>query len=651
MANRDKLFESAQKFLAKGQIARAIGDYQQLVDAFPRDYRNRQKLAELLCREQRYDEALTHFEAVARNFADTGFYLKAIAIYKQMQKIDPSRTDTYLRVAELNEQHGLIGNALSEYHHLIAFYDRHGMLREASAVLQKMSCLEPDNAGLRSRLIETLIAAGEEAQAREQLRDLLRQLGSKSDHAGIVKLYNKFPDLAMNDVASHLPLARALLDNGQTDEALSLLDSLCTQTPDQPELLLILCETQFAAGTPAEARLTCQQLLEAYPEDVELRERCVRICIAAADYRNALDLLHEGRELFFQAGREAAVKELGTALQCALPNNSQLLGLLAASQAAHVATGSGEVGAVVGEVPTVAVLPPDGAAIETAQPAAMLDLPAAPCFELELEFDLDGLEDLATPAACAELPPVLSVPSWPAADALDFGLVLPATPVAGTADTPGDDSAAGNSEGDEYQSEDYEALEELAADDEFAELEIIDEELAMPDEEVLDTTDIFASTTSGVTSAVTTQPDEDAQSHFDLGIAYKEMGMLGEAINEFARAARDPVRLCDCLILKGQCLAQWGELAAAEAAFKEALAIPSLTDAVRIALRYELGLLYERSARPLEALESFEFVAGRDQFFRDVADKQKALRRLLGLDEEHTQPASEHPGRDRISYL
>jgi tetratricopeptide (TPR) repeat protein len=111
------------------------------------------------------------------------------------------------------------------------------------------------------------------------------------------------------------------------------------------------------------------------------------------------------------------------------------------------------------------------------------------------------------------------------------------------------------------------------------------------------------------------------------------------------------VRLCDCLILKGQCLAQWGELAAAEAAFKEALAIPSLTDAVRIALRYELGLLYERSARPLEALESFEFVAGRDQFFRDVADKQKALRRLLGLDEEPTQPTSEHPGRDRISYL
>jgi tetratricopeptide (TPR) repeat protein len=129
------------------------------------------------------------------------------------------------------------------------------------------------------------------------------------------------------------------------------------------------------------------------------------------------------------------------------------------------------------------------------------------------------------------------------------------------------------------------------------------------------------------------------------------MGMLGEAINEFAQAAHDPSRLLDCLILKGQCLSEWGELAAAEAAFKAALANASLTDAVRVALRYELGLLYERSARPLEALESFEFVAGRDQFYRDVADKQKALRRLLELDEESAPPAGERPGRDRISYL
>jgi tetratricopeptide (TPR) repeat protein len=305
---------------------------------------------------------------------------------------------------------------------------------------------------------------------------------------------------------------------------------------------------------------------------------------------------------------------------------------------------------VTGELPPIAVLSTDVGVTETAPPAVVPDLPAAPAFELELEFDLDGLEELATPASGDEHPAV-SAPSLSEVDALDFGLVLPAA-AAAAADAPGDAGATRCSTvGDDYQSDDYEALEELADDNEFAELEIIAEELALPGEEVPITNDIFAAPSPDMTTAVTATHDEDAQSHFDLGIAYKEMGMFGEAINEFASAARDPSRLLDCLILKGQCLTQWGELVAAEAVFKEALANPSLTDAIRIALRYELGLLYESTARPLEALESFEFVAGRDEFFRDVADKQKALRRMLGLDEETMPPAGERPGRDRISYL
>ena len=115
MASKEKLLESAQKFINKGQIAKAIGDYQKLVDAFPKDFRFRQKLAELLTRERRHQDAQSHYEAVAKNFAETGFYLKAIAIYKQMQKVEPNRPDLYLCLAELNVKQGLSGNALTEY--------------------------------------------------------------------------------------------------------------------------------------------------------------------------------------------------------------------------------------------------------------------------------------------------------------------------------------------------------------------------------------------------------------------------------------------------------------------------------------------------------------------------------------------------------
>ena len=145
MASKDKLLENAQKFLSKGQLPKAIGEYRKLVDAFPKDVRNRQKLAELLSRSKRNEDALTEYEIVAKHYTETGFYLKAIAVYKQMQKLESSRADIYHRLAELNEKQGLVGNALTEYRNLVAFYDQNQMHGEAIDVLEKMAELDPGN--------------------------------------------------------------------------------------------------------------------------------------------------------------------------------------------------------------------------------------------------------------------------------------------------------------------------------------------------------------------------------------------------------------------------------------------------------------------------------------------------------------------------
>ena len=93
MANKDKLLANAQKFISKGQLPKAIGEYRKLVDAFPKDVRNRQKLAELLSRDNKNEDALREYEAVAKHYTETGFYLKSIALFKQMQKIDASRVE------------------------------------------------------------------------------------------------------------------------------------------------------------------------------------------------------------------------------------------------------------------------------------------------------------------------------------------------------------------------------------------------------------------------------------------------------------------------------------------------------------------------------------------------------------------------------
>ena len=78
-AKKDKLLESAQKYLAKGQLDRAIGEYRQITELDPADTRNRQKLAELLVRANRKEEAIAEYEAISRQYSGSHFYMKAIA--------------------------------------------------------------------------------------------------------------------------------------------------------------------------------------------------------------------------------------------------------------------------------------------------------------------------------------------------------------------------------------------------------------------------------------------------------------------------------------------------------------------------------------------------------------------------------------------
>ena len=337
MASKEKLLESAQKFIAKGQIAKAIGDYQKLVDAFPRDFRFRQKLAELLTRERRHEDAQPHYDAVAKNFTETGFYLKAIAIYKQMQKVEPNRADLYMCLAELNEKQGLIGNALTEYRSLIALLEKNKQLRETLPVLQKMAVLDKENLGIRGKLIETLVACHEDEAALVQFHSLVTFLEEKGEPGKIVKLYEKFQELCAASSKDQLPLARALVAGELADKALPLLKDLLKSDPDDADVLGALIDCHLALGNHEDARLTCQHLLKNHPDNLLLRERHVRICLVANDPNRARISLEESRDEFQRAGQmtlfNGLLAEVGGGLPIiCLPPNRQLLPSLSRSR-------------------------------------------------------------------------------------------------------------------------------------------------------------------------------------------------------------------------------------------------------------------------------------------------------------------------------
>lgn len=148
-----------------------------------------------------------------------------------------------------------------------------------------------------------------------------------------------------------------------------------------------------------------------------------------------------------------------------------------------------------------------------------------------------------------------------------------------------------------------------------------------PSEEV-DVDQVFAKFKEGIKATV---DDSDAATHYDLGVAYKEMGLLADAIGEFELASRDPARTCMCYYMIGTVEQLLGNVDRAIAAFEVALGAEVLTVEQEKNLAYELALLFDARGDRAATLRALERVAKRDPNFRDVTARIRALGGTLPL--------------------
>jgi len=135
---------------------------------------------------------------------------------------------------------------------------------------------------------------------------------------------------------------------------------------------------------------------------------------------------------------------------------------------------------------------------------------------------------------------------------------------------------------------------------------------------------------------------EDVQTHYDLGIAYKEMGLLDEAIAEFEVAFRygGGTRAADSLTMLGLCEAERGNAEAAVGHFQQGLELADLTSTASHALHFELGVVYESRGLNPEALEQYQAVHDDDPGFRDVAAR---ITKLAGRVNVALRPLARRP--------
>jgi tetratricopeptide (TPR) repeat protein len=129
--------------------------------------------------------------------------------------------------------------------------------------------------------------------------------------------------------------------------------------------------------------------------------------------------------------------------------------------------------------------------------------------------------------------------------------------------------------------------------------------------------------------------DEDLETHYNLGIAFREMGLLEEAISEFQKVAKATDRgrafryTMQCCTLLGLAFMEQGQPAIAAIWYERALQTPGNDPESTLALRYDLGVAQESAGEPVAALKSFSQVYAMNIDYRDVAERIAALQKPI----------------------
>jgi tetratricopeptide (TPR) repeat protein len=140
--------------------------------------------------------------------------------------------------------------------------------------------------------------------------------------------------------------------------------------------------------------------------------------------------------------------------------------------------------------------------------------------------------------------------------------------------------------------------------------------------------DVFAEFKEDVGESAAT---EDIETHYNMGVAFKEMALYDEAIGEFQKAhhlaeqAKDTSNLIQCCTLLATCFLEKGLPLLAVQWYQTALSSPGLDPESSVALLYETGSAYEMAGDKAAALKSFMEVYARNIDYRNVSDRIRDL--------------------------
>jgi len=279
--NKRKILQSAQKHLQKGALEKALKDYQTLLKADPRDANLRLKIGDIELKRGRPDEAVTAYMKVAEAFMKDGFDAKAVALYKQITKIDEKRADVLVPLADLYQRMGLQSDAMAALQTAADAHYRDGNKDDALDLLRRMAALDPSNTNSRLKVADLLRQEERNDEAISEYEEVAAELDRQGAEEDRIRVLVRVLELAPDRVDLLASVARSRIDSGNFEAAEKTANLMIEQQPDDPDAWLLLGESRDGLGRGSESVDAYRRAAEIHRErgndDVarDITQRCV----------------------------------------------------------------------------------------------------------------------------------------------------------------------------------------------------------------------------------------------------------------------------------------------------------------------------------------------------------------------------------------
>jgi pilus assembly protein FimV len=288
---RDKVIANAEKLVAKGKVENAIREYERLLEDFPNDVNTLNRVGDLWVRINRTDEAVKVFTRIADHYSKDGFFLKAIAIYKKINKLDPSKLDIYGKLADLYARQGLAMEAKSQYQVLADFYLRNGDVPSALGTYRKISELDPNSINVHVKLADLYSQNSQPAEALKEYDRLGRILLKRGMLEEAGQVLRKALKIDPSNVALIESLVTTMIESRDLENAVRTLQSGLESSRDNPRLLALLGKAYAARGDIASAEAALERGVTSHPHDPAIREELADLYLRQGATDRALSVV------------------------------------------------------------------------------------------------------------------------------------------------------------------------------------------------------------------------------------------------------------------------------------------------------------------------------------------------------------------------